>query len=72
MRIIVLVTVTKIQRRWDTMSAIRPGYEIAPDGTAYDVLRKADAPVGVLIHGLGLCRICGVTILPILPLIIRW
>ena len=38
------------------MSTIQPGYEIAPDGTAYDVLRKADAPVVVLIHGLGLCR----------------
>ena len=38
------------------MSTIQPGYEIAPDGTAYDVLHKADAPVMVLIHGLGLCR----------------
>tara|TARA_Y100000022_G_scaffold133471_1_gene115873 strand:- start:464 stop:1279 length:816 start_codon:yes stop_codon:yes gene_type:complete len=38
------------------MSTIQPGYEIAPDGTAYDVLQKADAPVVVLIHGLGLCR----------------
>ena len=38
------------------MSTVQPGYEIAPDGTAYDVLRKADAPVVVLIHGLGLCR----------------
>ena len=38
------------------MSTIQLGYEIAPDGTAYDVLRKADAPVVVLIHGLGLCR----------------
>ena len=38
------------------MSTIRPGYGIAPDGTAFDVLRKADAPVVVLIHGLGLCR----------------
>ena len=38
------------------MSTIQPGYEIAPDGTAYDVWRKADAPVVVLIHGLGLCR----------------
>ena len=38
------------------MSTIQPGYEIAPDGTAYDVLHKADAPVVVLIHGLGLCR----------------
>ena len=38
------------------MSTIQPGYEIAPDGTAYDVWHKADAPVVVLIHGLGLCR----------------
>ena len=38
------------------MLTIQPGYEIAPDGTAYDVLCKADAPVVVLIHGLGLCR----------------
>ena len=38
------------------MSTIQPGYETAPDGTAYDVLRKAGAPVVVLIHGLGLCR----------------
>ena len=38
------------------MSTIQPGYEIAPDGTAYDVLHKADAPSVVLIHGLGLCR----------------
>ena len=38
------------------MSTTQLGYEIAPDGTAYDVLRKADAPVVVLIHGLGLCR----------------
>lgn len=38
------------------MSTIQPAYEIAPDGTAFDVLRKADAPVVVLIHGLGLCR----------------
>ena len=38
------------------MSTIQSGYEIAPDGTAYDVLRKAGAPVVVLIHGLGLCR----------------
>ena len=38
------------------MSTIQPGYEIAPDGTAYDVLHKPDAPVVVLIHGLGLCR----------------
>ena len=38
------------------MSTIQPGYEIAPDGTAYDYLRKPNAPVVVLIHGLGLCR----------------
>ncbi len=38
------------------MSTIQPRYEIAPDGTAYDVLHKFDAPVVVLIHGLGLCR----------------
>ena len=38
------------------MSTIQPGYEIAPDGTAYNVLRKGDAPIVVLIHGLGLCR----------------
>ena len=48
------------------------GYEIAPDGTAYDVLHKADAPVVVLIHGWVYVGICGVTILPILPAIIRW
>ena len=38
------------------MLTTQAGYEIAPDGTAYDVLCKADAPVVVLIHGLGLCR----------------
>ena len=38
------------------MSTIQLGYETAPDGTAYNVLHKADAPVVVLIHGLGLCR----------------
>jgi (E)-2-((N-methylformamido)methylene)succinate hydrolase len=38
------------------MLTIQPGYEIAPDGTAYDVFCKTDAPVVVLIHGLGLCR----------------
>ena len=38
------------------MSTIQPGYEIAPDGTAYGLLHKTDAPVVVLIHGLGLCR----------------
>ena len=38
------------------MSTIQPGYEIAPDGTAYEYLRKPNAPVMVLIHGLGLCR----------------
>jgi len=54
------------------MSTIQPGYEIAPDGTAFDVLHKADAPVVVLIHGLVYVGICGVTILPILPPIIRW
>ena len=38
------------------MLTIQPGYEITPDGTAYDVFFKTDAPVVVLIHGLGLCR----------------
>ena len=38
------------------MSTIQPAYEIAPDGTAFDVWRKAAASVVVLIHGLGLCR----------------
>jgi len=53
------------------MSTIQPGYEIAPDGTAYEILRKADAPLVVLIHGSGYAGICGGIILLILPLIIR-
>ena len=44
--ITVFVTVMKIYGRWGTMSTIQPGYEIAPDGTAYDVLHKADGGEG--------------------------
>ena len=38
------------------MSTITPGYEIAADGTAYNLTGRAGAPTVVLIHGLGLCR----------------
>lgn len=38
------------------MSITQSGYEIAPDGTSYNYLHTVDAPVVVLIHGLGLCR----------------
>ena len=38
------------------MSTITPGYEIAADGTAYNLTGRAGAPTMVLIHGLGLCR----------------
>ena len=38
------------------MSTIQSDYEVAPDGTSYNYLRNDNAPVVVLIHGLGLCR----------------
>lgn len=37
-------------------STTRPGSERAPDGTAYDLHGDPDAPLVVLIHGLGLSR----------------
>ena len=38
------------------MSKIQSDYEVAPDGTSYNYLHNDNAPVVVLIHGLGLCR----------------
>ena len=38
------------------MSTVQSVYEIAPDGTSYNYFCEVNAPVVVLIHGLGLCR----------------
>jgi pimeloyl-ACP methyl ester carboxylesterase len=38
------------------MSTIQSVFEIAPDGTSYNYFCDINAPVVVLIHGLGLCR----------------
>jgi pimeloyl-ACP methyl ester carboxylesterase len=38
------------------MWTIRPVFETAPDGTAYELHGPVGAPVVALIHGLGLCR----------------
>lgn len=38
------------------MSKTPPAFEVAPDGTAFEISGRPDAPVVVLIHGLGLCR----------------
>ncbi len=38
------------------MSIIRPVFDFTPDGTAYTLSGKTDAPVVVLVHGLGLCQ----------------
>ena len=38
------------------MSTVQSVCEIAPDGTSYNYFCDINAPVVVLIHGLGLCR----------------
>ena len=47
----------RIWKKWAAALTTRPGSSvISPQGTAYDLTGPSDAPVVVLIHGLGLTR----------------
>ena len=47
----------RIWKKWAAASTTRRGFRvISPDGTAYDLIGSTQAPIVVLIHGLGLTR----------------